>query len=311
MMHETQMLMPRHLAVLYGLGRFRLLATRHVWQIWYHNCSLRFCQQQLKWLHEDLGYVWRSTLRHRIGRRRPPPVKEAYVWGLTPAGIEYVAEQVTSTSSLRSRSGDLSFSRRYLLGHDLELAEFMARLISDLRENPRWSGFLVEPEYAGLDWQTGHLRLDAFLVLCFNSNGVPRPDRMPWELPWLDTLDEQPVGQYQVPLAIEIDRSSESLAIIKGKAQRYRDAFLAGRWRSSSGPEYPVAHFVVRSEERLRNVICAWSQGWSPRAPILVASWERLDQSVVHGRWINHEGREVDIFNRSSSVAAPVYGGGQ
>ncbi len=277
----------------------------------------------LKMLRKS-GHIWMEPLTDPLGQK---PINRAFLYALTKTGSDllrqYVAIPKPASLSERDRlitkDGALESTQRVIHSHMLDQAEFITRLIADLRSIDSFVGIDVWPEYTAL----GHIRIDALIIVRFSRQGalhaLPGSKRSARWTPWLIPADSYPLDErFHVErlFALEIDRTTEELSVIREKGADYRTAYIAGLWRDLIGT-FPIPTFVVKSEARLASIHQAFSRGWwnsqppQGRAICYAATFNRLPHSIVDGYWVDDVGATISLLaDRWDHVPAhlPVYG---
>ena len=256
----------RELEVLRLLGRLEVVPTRSIGPLCFPDTSYRQMQRMMHSLYAR-KLVWREmTTIDRIEPReagggwRVPPPKPPYVYGLTPEGkallewseIEPTEETYTALRTRQWRDPDLSKAK---LTHDLLVSAWCASMIDELRRCPLVDGIRCVVEYVSHEKQ----RIDALFIVRFTTQ-ARRQTAPGWVLPWHDGLPDRPHHR-TVRFALEVDRGTEPLRIIMGKALAYRELTQAGVYeRTLGGPVLPV--FVVPPGRRAAQIATEWQLAW-------------------------------------------------
>jgi hypothetical protein len=256
-----------------------------------------------------LGFLWLHPLADPLGNQT---LQQPWLLGLTPAGAARLAEFLpVDPKRLILKEGKVISSQRAIWSHMLDQADFLTRLIAEVRRHPALLGLQIRPEFTALRV----VRIDALVTFRFAKRGaidaLSMDQRRPWWVPWLLSDGGAELYPYddhfhiEKSIALEVDRSTEEIAIIENKGRDYRDAFMQAPWRSWL-QEFPVPAFLVRSESRLKNIHAAWQRGWwGTRTPgphqtsaVLAATFPRLAKTVIQGDWVDNRGNIVDLFRR-------------
>lgn len=184
------------------------------------------------------------------------------VWSLTAAGFALVAEH-------DQEPWKLAPATRALLAHDLQLSEVVTCLLE--RGRPLLSGIYLQRELR-LDDQRRRPRSDAILIIR-RSPRYALPQSVPW-------LTRPPAPEEQIrAYAVEIDRDTEPIGIIREKAVSYSAVWSDSDFYRRYG-KFPTPLWVVPGQRRLEGIMRAWIDAW-PDGMWLIAT----DAGVGDDAW--------------------------
>lgn len=258
--------------LLVGLAWLGEANTEHVARLWLPGYSQRHVQRILRELMRD-EYIerryWHIARANSSDGTRLGPLRQAVLWSLTKKGREMVREVDTyPPASLAPR-------HRKLLAHDTQTYELLVRMI-ELAQPIGLSGVYIEREVK-LDPPRRRPIMDALISLRFGGTELPT-NVVPWTKDPHDTTEDR--RRY----AIENDRDSEAISVIKAKA----DAYIAAgtpQWFAKYERPFPVPVWLVPSERRLRAILHAWQEVWpSGRWLMTTDAGLRQDQWVYYQR---------------------------
>jgi hypothetical protein len=142
------------------------------------------------------------------------------------------------------------------MSHDLQVAWWLASVVTHLRFNRWCQGVYLETEFIAHEKQ----RIDAFLNIRLNLHS-PRTDLRKF---WIDS-DGQGEGDVSVRLALEMDNDTESPLIIYLKGNAYATLTHNGVYQwLFNGPVVPVfiVPTVARKEVVMREFAAIWPGNW-------------------------------------------------
>jgi hypothetical protein len=274
--------------VLRLLGRLEYAITADIWRLLYAPLGLT---RQTTWTHLNALYeqqlVWRQKTslrpRTRATRAGPPVVIDArqrqastplqipFVWGLTPEGREYLAlaeaepdAAILAGLHVRDRR-DPKVPLRTLT-HDLQASWWCCGVIQEVVRCPYLHDIFVQVEYVSLtqaqraDDGAGQ-RIDALVGLRFGDTPLPLSQRpRPGTIPW-DEGFQMEKGQWWEWFALEVDRGTEALKVLLGKATVYRDMWEGRVYQTRlKGNLLPV--FLVPTKRRAGQIAREWQDAW-------------------------------------------------
>lgn len=158
------------------------------------------------------------------------------------------------------------------------------------------SGMFLRREQQ-LDPQARAPRIDAVLVLHFGG-----PQLADGAFVW--TKNPPADGEASWPLALEIDRNTEAISVIRGKAIRYQEALERQRTETYWATHYgrtPTIIWVAPTERRLEAIHRVWWEAW-PSGDWVLATIDTLSK----GRCLLYQGdrgvmAEVRLFDAEPS----------
>ncbi|KPL79951.1 replication-relaxation family protein [Herpetosiphon geysericola] len=313
----------RRLQILLAFGIIGPMRRHQIQRIAAPDLSREGLAHHLKMLRKS-GHLWMEPLSDPFGQK---PINRAFLYALTQKGSTLLREYVgipkppspRDRDRLITKEGALESTQRAIHSHMLDQAEFITRLISDLRALDRFVGIDVWPEYTAL----GHIRIDALIIIRYSRQGalhaLPANKRSARWMPWLIPDDTYPLDDRfheERLFALEIDRTTEELSVIREKGADYRTAYATGLWRDLLGT-FPIPTFVVKSETRLANIHQAFNRGWwnsqppQGRACCYAATFKRLPHSIVDGYWVDDVGATISLWGDPWEVVPshlPIYG---
>ena len=261
----------REVALLRALGRLELLSSAQIKGLIFPDTSVPTMRALLRRLH-DGHLIWRTTTSMSTlappeagGKRRPPPPKAPYIYGLTHEGKGYLertaAETPAALARLRSRDRRGPDMPRQQLTHDLLVSSWCCSVIDAARRCPLLLDMECHVEFVAATDERGRpmQRFDAYLALRFARQ--QRPQTLPgWWLPWHEgTPDDRQLPT--VRFALEVDRGTEQLKILLGKAHMYASLTASGHYgRTLGGPVTPVV--LAPPGRRAAQIAREWQAAW-------------------------------------------------
>lgn len=232
------------------------------------------------------------------GAGTPSPQVSAY--RLTEAGHSAVRHDPrypvkTGPDQYAARLSDPTNSQT--LEHDLLGTAGIVALVGHARQQGL-SGLFLRREIQ-LDPEQRAPRIDALLV--FHMGGPVGAGIQSWtkDLPGGDELRRV--------IAFEIDRSTEAISVIRGKARSYRRAeaklSVHEHWTTHYG-RMPLILWLAPDEKRLATIGQAWADEW-PEGTWLLATAERLRDNrcvAYHERALH----EVRLFAQEHALVSIV-----
>lgn len=254
------------LALLGEATKMQLLAFH------FHQSPIRRIERHLKPLL-DRGLVLRRT-RYAFDTRKGVPVPSAHAYRLSPEGHALVANDPryptqTGTDEYRVRLPNPDAT--LVAEHDLLGSEAISWLVV-LARGSGLSGMFLRREQQ-LDPQSRAPRVDAVLVAHIGG-----PQLVDGAFAW--TKNPPSSDEQSVVLALEIDRNTEAISVIKGKAHRYQEAFARERthdyWEAHYG-RLPIVIWIAPTMRRLEAIHRVWREAW-PAGNWVLATVAALSQ---------------------------------
>lgn len=169
------------------------------------------------------------------------------------------------------------------LAHDLLVVEWCSRALIALRSLPTLNTVEVVLEYVSATSEAGQ-PLQRFDALMLVQLAPERPDaQSATVIPW-GWADKRQPGM--LAWAIEIDRGTEPLVTLLGKAVMYRDLTVSGHYEAMLGCT-PLPVVVTPTVRRAAQIAREWVDGW-PGGRGIVAPIDRLADThggVLWGRY--------------------------
>ena len=259
----------RQTEVLRALGRLEFLLTPQIRQLVYPDVTTRTMYRHLRYLG-DQDLIWRMPVnlesardRQRTvqgGRRRAPPRPMSDAYGLTLSGRTLldtlqVEHDRGSLERLKARDQRGKRPSPSMMAHDLQVSWWCSSVILGARGQRFCQRIFVQVEYVVNKDQ----RIDAVVILRFDES-APRPRLEPHRTPWFDGTPRRS-GEHEIRLALEVDKGTEPLTVILGKADTYRRLTAAGVYNQLfGGPILPV--FLVPDRTRAAQIAREWRDGW-------------------------------------------------
>jgi len=296
------------IAVLRVLGRLEFLLTPHLALLVYGRVSQRTVWRQLKQLVE-LGFVWREAINlvpgHRHGaaptglitgdRQRVTPLHQPFVYGLTPEGLAYLQDVDAEADPgiydhLHIRDRRNTRVPLATLVHDLQASWWCSSIIADFRRSRLCAGISAHVEYISHERR----RVDALVKLHLNPHGaVP----LPGPIPWNDGVPRRP-EERDILLALEVDRGTETLKLLLGKAVCYRDLTREGHYRTTLGGDV-IPVFLTPTVRRAAQIAREFQDGW-PDGPGVATTADNADHAEHGPLWGRYrrmrDGQETQLL---------------
>lgn len=181
------------------------------------------------------------------------------VWNLTGSGAELIENNTKEPFFLARKV------RSSLLNHDLMLSELLTCLIE--RSRHILSGIYFQRE-TRLDEERRKPTCDAILIVRRNPEYAT-----PTAVPWLAVPPAPSEGIKGY--AVEIDRDTEPLGIIRGKAESYSAVWIDSTFYQRYG-RLPLPLWVVPTVRRQENIMRVWQEAWEP------GQWMITTDAAVH-----------------------------
>ncbi len=282
----------RMAAALRLLGRLEFVPVRHLHALIYPDRSRRGAHNALQRLHEQ-HLVWRMPIeaermpRHGSGHGGRGPLRLPLIYGLTPEGRTWLEhDDPQDAAALRSRMVVRDWAmpevRRGQLAHDLLVVDWCCAALRELRRCPAVAHIWCELEYISARDPHGQplQRVDAVLAVSIDRQADQRRTRMPWEIPWMPM--PQMRGERLV-WAIEVDRGTEKLVTLLGKAVMYRDLSLRGHYQQLFGTS-PLPVLLAPSGRRAAQIAREWLDAW-PEGRGVISTFAAAQDSAYGPLW--------------------------
>lgn len=299
----------RDLALLRLLGRLEFATAAQLRRIIAPDGSRMLMWRRLADLHER-RLIWRQAVAPQLVpstyQGGSPPPRPPVLYGLTPRGQEYLAaqrveEDPTALDLMRVRSARRPDLKTGQLAHDTLVVEWVSSLLAEVVRSRRLASVRLELEYISAVDRHGQAtqRFDALVVLAFATSDSPLPLRPSWAIPWWEGQRAYDDDQMLI-LAAEVDRGTEQLATLLGKAVTYRDLTVTGHYQRILGGN-PVPIVLAPRGRRVRQIAQEWADGW-PGGVGLIASFQgAVDRT--YGAW----GGSYYDLTESTPVARPLW----
>jgi hypothetical protein len=266
--------------------------------IHFPNSSLRRIERYLKPL-VDQGLVIRRV-RYGFDKKRSVPIPLPHAYRLSEAGHMAVLHDPrypvqTGKDEYRTRLPNPETTQ--VQEHDLVGSSVISALALSARKQ-QLSGMFLRREQQ-LDPQARAPRIDMVLVVHLHGPMV-RPGAFVW------TKNPPVAGETQWVLAIEIDRNTEAISIIRGKALRYQEALARQRtqeyWQSHYS-QVPTILWIAPTERRLLAIQQVWQEAW-PKGLWILAT----PQMICEDRCVVYQGskrqlHEAQLFYSPTALA--------
>jgi hypothetical protein len=274
-------------ALLRLLLRLEFVSARHIHTLIYPGVHRTTVWRTLNRLHQE-RLIWRKAVGGQrvpgaAGRGGTPAQATPHLYGLTPHGLEAVQACDDHPEALERaivrdwKNPEVKLSQ---LAHDMLVIDWCVSALAEARQSSLVQGVRCVLEYISVVDAEGkpRQRFDALFLLQFGEpNWKPR---QPWTIPWA-TVDHH--GGPQHCLSIEVDRGTEKLATLMGKAIMYGDLTRYGFYeRGLGGPVLPV--FLVPTTRRAAQIAREWRQGW-PGGPGVIAPFGPAQDSPYGALW--------------------------
>lgn len=224
----AELLSERDLAVLASLDRFRVLNTRHIQQLHFHDhatgqAAARAATRSMQRL-ERHGFV--SSLERRVGGVRKGSA--SYVWQLAATGERFLRFTRGQAQRRRFMEPGLTF-----LNHTLAVNDVAVAILEAGREIPGFSveELVTEPQnwrrYIGPTGEVRWLKPDLYVV----------------------TVTDDAEGGYEEHTWLEIDLGTEHLSRIQTKCRMYAAYQATGAYQAEHGL-FPAVVWLTPSRAR-------------------------------------------------------------
>ena len=264
---------------------------------------------------EHLGVIAGVTFMQSRPRRRGryvPPLKGGLIYVLTPTGVEVLKQRYPTEPLEYEKLIVRADGTAHQAEHQIEYADFIVQMLLMLGQLPGVVGVNSSAEMQLGQGRTP--RCDGFLVVRRWINAVTvrtTPLDVRTKIPWLQGPKEP--GQVDRTYAIEVDRGTEDLHVIAGKARSYLAVYQSGWWRGRY--QFPGTVFLVPDVERREEVVVEWLRGW-PSGMLLITTKPEFDAHGLAGpiwhEYAHGQHRVRTFFDSWSQpvIAPPVEDGG-
>ena len=287
--------------ILISLALLGEATKMHLTAIHFPSSPLRRIERHLQPLMAR-GLVERRT-RYAFDKQRGVPVPSPHAYRLSSHGHELVTNDPrypiqTGTDEYRVRLPNPTTTQ--VQEHDLLGTEAISWLVV-LARGGGLSGMFLRRELQ-LDPQSRAPRIDAVLVCHFGG-----PQLADGAFAW--TKNPPADDEQRVPLALEVDRNTEAISVIRGKAVRYQEALERQRTQDYWATHYgrvPIIFWIAPTERRLAAIHRAWLEAW-PDGEWALATIADL----AHGRCQIYHGQtglqHVLLFNASLPALGRIW----
>lgn len=261
----------RQCALLRLLARLEFVSERHLHQLIAPHLSRRHYRRILTAAHAQ-RLIWRlpvdaMRLPGALGAaNQAPPPRTPLLYGLTAHGRAWLEVQgVEDDPDVLERAIVRDWRRPELkvgqLAHDLLVVDWCCQALIALQRSPLTRCIEVVLEYISATSTTGQAlqRIDALMIIQINpahpdEHDERAADGISWGWP-----ERQTPGM--LAWALEIDRGTETLMTLLGKAVMYRDLTLNSHYAATLGcPLLPVV--VTPTARRAAQIAREWLDGW-------------------------------------------------
>lgn len=248
--------------------------TPQLQQMFTSTWSFRQLQRRMQHLEHagliEAGFFYRKPRKKLAVEQWPQRVGR--VWSITERGQEIIAYHD------RAPYRPTNAVRFALLDHDTTVSAVIAHIIA--RTRPLLSGLAVFREMRVDDQRTAPIA-DTILVL--RTRGVINSNPL---LPWT-RLGAQPDEGMRV-IAIESDRSSESLGVIAEKARVYQLLTKDEDYLARYAGVMPMPVWIAPTRRRAQSIHTTWQRVWTN------GTWlQTTDAGLKDDIFIEyHEGKE-------------------
>lgn len=263
---NTALLRQRELLRL--LARLEFVPARHLHALVAPQLHETTFWRWLQTMHRE-RLIWRlpvdaSRLPGAIGAtNRAAPPQAPMLYGLTERGRDWLADQsVEDDAGVLERAITRDWKQPELktgqLAHDLLVVEWCCRALIALKQSPLLERVEVAMEYVSARNASGQAiqRFDALMLIqaAVEFRGAHELHALPWG--WAD-----PMAPFQLAWALEIDRGTEKLVTLLGKAVMYRDLTVTGHYAATLGVN-PLPVVIAPTVRRAMQIVREWVDGW-------------------------------------------------
>jgi hypothetical protein len=246
-------------------------------------------------LHETTFWRWLQDIhRQRLIWRTPvdarrlsgavgatngaAPPRTPLLYGLTERGRDWLADQDVENAWLLERAITRDWQEPELktgqLAHDLLVVEWCCRALAALKPSPLLERVEIAMEYVSARSEGGQAiqRFDALIVLqvAIELRDAHELHALPWGWP-------NAQAQFRLAWALEIDRGTEKLVTLLGKAVMYRDLTITGHYVATLGLN-PLPVVITPTGRRAIQITREWVDGW-PDGRGVIAPLDRLSDA--------------------------------
>lgn len=280
-------------ALLRLLGRLEFVPMHHIHALIYPDMTRYGALKALHRAHKQ-RLIWRSQVQPEKvpgaikSRNAMPPPCLPYVYGLTPEGRALLGqmeaeENPNDLDTFVVRDWKKPDVRATQLAHDLLVVNWCCLALRHSRHHPGVRSIRCQLEYVSATTVNGQpmQRFDALMMVELGESTVN--PLMPYAIPWGHPSSGP---QQTVAWAIEVDRGTEKLVTLLGKAVMYRDLTVSGHYAATLGVNpLPVvlAPNARRSAQIAREWLDGWPQGRGVIAPFAAAA--ASEHGVLWGRY--------------------------
>ena len=275
------------------LARLEFVPERHLHALLGPDLSRRHYRRILAATHQQ-RLIWRHPVdAHRLpggigAKNGVVPPHMPLLYGLTAQGRAWLErEGVEDDPAVVERAIVRDWRRPEVktgqLAHDLLVVEWCARALLALRHSPLLHGVEVIMEYVSVTNARGQ-PLQRFDALVRVQVAPGRPDADPaTALPWAWAPPDAPGV---LAWAIEIDRGTEALITLLGKAVMYRDLTVSGHYAATLGT-LPLPVVVTLTVQRAKQIAREWCDGWPGGRGIVAPVTHLADRhgGILWGRY--------------------------
>lgn len=246
-------------------------------------------------LHETTFWRWLQNIhRQRLIWRLPvdacrlpgavgatngtAPPCPPLLYGLSERGRDWLADQGVEGDWVLERAITCDWQQPELktgqLAHDLLTVEWCCRALIFLKRSPLLKRVEIAMEYVSARSEEGQAiqRFDALILLQAASElrGAHELHALPWGWP-----DAQ--APFRLAWALEIDRGTEKLFTLLGKAVMYRDLTVSGHYAATLGLN-PLPVVIAPTVRRATQIVREWLDAW-PGGRGVIAPLDRLSDA--------------------------------
>ncbi|WP_322489356.1 replication-relaxation family protein [Chloroflexus sp.] len=275
------------------LARLEFVPARHLHHLIAPSIHTVSFWRWLQTMHAQ-RLIWRHTVdpgRLPGGVAAPngaPPPRLPMLYGLTEQGRAWLdASGTEDDPAALERAIVRDWKKPELktgqLAHDLLVVEWCSRALIGLRASPMLKRIEVVMEYVSATSETGQplQRFDALMLVQVASGLSEAQPAAP--IPW-GWADHRAPGL--LAWAIEIDRGTEPLVTLLGKAVMYRDLTVSGHYEAMLGCK-PLPVVVTPTVRRAAQIAREWLDGWPGGRGVVapVATLTDARGGVLWGRY--------------------------
>jgi hypothetical protein len=283
----------RQREVLRLLTRLEFVSARHLHALVAPEIHSVSFWRWLQTLHQQ-RLIWRRAVDPRrlpgaiAATNAAPPPRMPMLYGLTDQGRRWlIAHGVEDDPDVVGRAIVRDWRNPEVktgqLAHDLLVVEWCCRALIEARRCPQLAAVDVALEYVSATSDTGQplQRIDALVMV--HLDRTHQEARDPAAIPWGRAARGTPGV---LAWALEVDRGTEPLVTLLGKAVMYRDLTLSGHYAATLGVA-PLPVVITPGVRRAAQIAREWVHGW-PGGRGVVAPRDRLADrfgGVLWGRY--------------------------